>query len=506
MKNKITHNLILKIMSVALAFILWLVVVNINDPDTVKTIRSIDITILNEEAITGQGQGQIYTIRENRTASIVVKGPRSIVDNLDKSEIRATVDFSEISSVGAVPIIISSLPDGVTLQSKITENMKISVEPLQTQRFQVEIETVGTPADGYVVGNTEVSPNVVNIKAPESVMESISRVIIRLDVDGMSTDVSGRSVSLVLIDGNGKEIDYSDNEHVTMNASTLLAGADILKYQTIPLEFTAGGEVADGYRYTGMDLSHTVVTVKGTREAVAAATGISVPAAQEDSLDLTDLAGNQEGVIDILPYLPAGTALLNDAERYVTVTLKVEELHTKSIHISTDALNVLNLAEGLEIAYEVTPDSMLELEGLQAELSSVSAASLRPTIDLTGKTAGAHVCQVEVTLPEGIEALNQASITVILTQPETETEGETSETSSPSHTGEYQEAGETVTREPETQAPTIPVIVRPAPEETREPQTTVPETEAQRETDTEPPTETGTEPESPSETTEPSSV
>ena len=110
MKKKITHNLLLKVMSVVLAFILWLVVVNINDPDTVRTIRAIEITILNEQAITGQGQGQVYTIRENRTAAVVVKGPRSIVDKMDKSDIKATVDFSEVSSVGAVPINIVSLP------------------------------------------------------------------------------------------------------------------------------------------------------------------------------------------------------------------------------------------------------------------------------------------------------------------------------------------------------------------------------------------------------------
>lgn len=199
MKKLITHNLLLKIMSVVFAFILWLVVVNINDPDIIKTIRSVEITILNEDAITGQGEGQVYTIKENRTASIVVKGPRSKVDKLDRGEIKATVDFSEVSSVGAVPINIVSLPEGVVLQNKITESMKIVVEPIRSQRFPVEIETTGVPADGYLVGDTEVSPNVVNIKAPESVMEQIHRVIVQVDVDGMSTDVKRKSVPLILI-------------------------------------------------------------------------------------------------------------------------------------------------------------------------------------------------------------------------------------------------------------------------------------------------------------------
>lgn len=477
MKNKITHNLWLKVLSVVLAFVLWLVVVNINDPDTVKTIRGIDITILNEEAITGQGEGQVYTIRDNRVASIVVKGPRSVVDNMDKNDVKATVDFSEVSSVGAVPINIVSLPDGVTLQSKVTENMKINVEPLLTDRFQVEIETTGTPAAGYVVGDTEVSPNVVNIKAPQSVMEKIRHVVVRVDVDGMSTDVSGRSVSLILIDGNGKEIEYTENEQITLSAATLLAGADILKCRTVPMEFAVIGEVEDGYRYTSMELSLREVTLKGTRETVDAITLIEIPASEE-AFSLDNLTESKESLVDILPYLPNGTELLDESERYITVRLNVEQLHTRSLYISTELLTVQNLAENLNIAYEVSPDSMLELEGLQDELALITAESLYPTIDLSGKTAGSYVYEIDVTVPEGVEEIRSSVITVILTEkptePETETEEEPEEET-------YREVRETTTQPTTTEQATIPVIIKPDPETTPEKETT---TEHAAETET----------------------
>lgn len=478
MKKKITHNLLLKVMSVILAFVLWLVVVNINDPDTVRTIRAIEITILNEQAITGQGQGQVYTIRENRTAAVVVKGPRSIVDKMDKSDIKATVDFSEVSSVGAVPINIVSLPEGVTLQSKITENMKITAEPILSQRFQVEIETTGTPAEGFVVGDTEVSPNVVNIKAPESIMEQIRRVLIRVDVDGMSMDVSGKSVSLILMDGNGKEIDYSDNEHITISAVMLIAGADILKCQSIPIQMTASGNVADGYRYTGLEIALNSVTLKGIRNIMSGAMVIQVPSTEE-ALDLTGLEGDKEGIVDILPYLPEGTSLLHEEERYVTVTLKVEKLQRKSIHISADSLNVLNVPDNMDIAYEVTPDSMLDLEGLQRDLAEVNLGGLNPTIDLGRRGAGTYQCPIEVTIPEGITVVRQASITVILTEIE-QTEAETEPLSVAEEENTDVEVMETVTYPVETEEPTIPVMVKPFPDET-ERETTPAETESQTE-------------------------
>ncbi len=474
MKKLITHNLLLKIMSVVFAFILWLVVVNINDPDIIKTIRSVEITILNEDAITGQGEGQVYTIKENRTASIVVKGPRSKVDKLDRGEIKATVDFSEVSSVGAVPINIVSLPEGVVLQNKITESMKIVVEPIRSQRFPVEIETTGVPADGYLVGDTEVSPNVVNIKAPESVMEQIHRVIVQVDVDGMSTDVKRKSVPLILIDGNGKVIDYAENEHITISAVSLLAGADILRYQSVPIHLKADGQVADGYRYTGMELSRNSVSVKGTRDVMAGVSQIAIPSSEE-ALDLTDLTGNKEGIIDILPYLPEGTELLYEEERYITVVLKVEKLERKSVHISTDVLTVLNPPDTMEISYEVTPDAMVELEGLPADLALVNARMLNPTIDLGGRDAGVHVFEIEVSVPENVALIRQARITVILTYPEQEESSSVEESSTDAvevnnggtHVGgDIEPETETGHNQPETESvePTIPVMVKPVPD------------------------------------------
>lgn len=495
MKKLITHNLLLKILSVAFAFILWLVVVNINDPDITKTIRSIEISILNEDAITGQGLGQVYTIKENKSASIVVKGPRSKVDKLDRNEIKATVDFSEVSSVGAVPINIVSLPEGVTLQSKITENMKITVEPLKSQRFPVTIETTGTPADGYVVGDTEVSPNVVSIKAPESLMEQIKHVKVLVDVDGMSTDITRKRIPLVLIDGNGKEIEYAENEHITLSAAYLLAGADILRYHAVPIQAAATGEVADGYRFTGIEFSHNSVTLKGTRDVMAGVSSVVIPETEE-ALDLTGLTRDKEVMLDLLPYLPEGTTCLNEVERYVTIKLKVEELSRRNVHISTDSLTVLRAPADAEISYTVTPDSMAELEGLSADLAQVTVNALNPTIDLGGRGAGTYNLAVEITVPDQITVIRQAYITVTITEIREE---EPSEAESPADieagVGENFGGGETQPHSSvaETESgtgdaeeeTTIPVMIKPADNEITQHHTqpdTTPEETSEQET------------------------
>lgn len=426
MKNKITHNLGLKLLSVAFAFILWLVVVNINDPDITKTIRNISITILNESAITEQGTGQVYTIKENKTAAIVVKGPRSVVDDMDRNDVIATADFSEVSSVGAVPINIVSLPSGVTLKDELTENMKLAIEPLVTKRFAVSAETTGIPADGYVTGAIEISPNVVSVKAPQSVLETIEKVVTYIDVDGMSTDVTGKSVSVLLLDAEGNSISYEEGKNITLSTETLVAEADILKCQNVPVNLAVRGYVAEGYRYTGMEQSLAEVTIKGTKEAIAAAKAVDLTE-QTAALNLTGLTENTEKSVDILPYLPQGTELLDESQRYITVTLKVEELKQKTMSVSPEDLHVLNMPENMTIEYQITPDAMIEVEGLLIDLEEVTLADLHPTIDLEGLEAGTHICAVSVTVPENLSVTWQARVVVILT--EKVSEEETTQTS-----------------------------------------------------------------------------
>ena len=187
MKKKLTNNLFLKILSVIFAFFLWLVVVNIDDPDVTDIIVGIPITIINEEKITEQGQIYHIEFPVNQSGSIIVKGARSIVDKLKPSDIKATVDFSDVSSVGAVTINYT-LPDGVQLVTKRVEMMRIVTEAMKSDTFDVEIVTKGSTADGYLLGDSKVSPNRVRITAPESILNLIKKVIVEVDVDGISTE------------------------------------------------------------------------------------------------------------------------------------------------------------------------------------------------------------------------------------------------------------------------------------------------------------------------------
>ena len=426
MREKLTNNLFLKILSVIFAFFLWMVVVNIDDPDVTEIITGIPITIINEEKITEQGQVYYIEFPINQSGSVMVKGARSIVDKLKPSDIKATVDFSDVSSVGAVTINYT-LPEGVQLVTKRVEMMRIVTETLKSDTFEVSIVTKGSTADGYLVGDHKVSPNRVKITAPESILNLIKKVVVEVDVDGMSTDISTQS-KLRLYDGNGKEINYAENSDITISATTLNVSINMLRTQVKNLELELTGEVQDGYRFLGMNCDVTQIAVKGLPSKVTAFSTISVPASSGE-LDLSALTEKTEIMIDINRYLPEGISLRDESDRYVKVVLDVQPLYQRDLHLAMNEIRMENVPDNMDLTYNTEATTLVRLEGLYDDVNAILTDEMNPRVDLSNLGAGIHRLTVSLDVPDGVEHLNSTDIYVTLTEHVEETSEETSEES-----------------------------------------------------------------------------
>ena len=101
MKNIISKNIGLKLLSVLLALILWLTVMNVEDPTITQTISDIPVQIINDEVIKSRGYG--YTVESGEKIDIRVKGRRSVVTNITADDFTAVADFSAVSSMKIMP-------------------------------------------------------------------------------------------------------------------------------------------------------------------------------------------------------------------------------------------------------------------------------------------------------------------------------------------------------------------------------------------------------------------
>ena len=87
MKNRLTRNVGLKLSSVLLAVVLWLVVNSITNPTVPQTYYNIPVKLVNTDLITESGQ--VYEVLDGTDVinRVVVRAPRSVVSELKDENI-----------------------------------------------------------------------------------------------------------------------------------------------------------------------------------------------------------------------------------------------------------------------------------------------------------------------------------------------------------------------------------------------------------------------------------
>ena len=263
MKEMLTRNIGLKILSIILAAILWLVITNLDDPVTTKTFNNVPVETLNVDEITDLGQ--VYNILEGKTINFTVAARRKIADTLTVSDFSVTADFSKLSDVNAVTIKINCprYAGGVTVTDGLYQVMKINREELTKKNFNVNVVQKGEPAEGYYVAE-KTTTKIIVVSGPKTKIESIDQIVVNVDVSEEAGSFRTTEEPKAL-DKEGNEIDASN---LTFSDSTVAVNIGMYRTKTIDLLITPTGKPADGSVMTTVDFEPKTIEVAGTDEAL----------------------------------------------------------------------------------------------------------------------------------------------------------------------------------------------------------------------------------------------
>ena len=76
MKERLTNNLGLKFIAVFFTIVLWLVVMNVEDPIDTRTFKGISVGIRNDDIITSKGK--TYSVVGEQSVEVTVKAKKCI--------------------------------------------------------------------------------------------------------------------------------------------------------------------------------------------------------------------------------------------------------------------------------------------------------------------------------------------------------------------------------------------------------------------------------------------
>lgn len=414
MRNFLTNNIGIKLLSIIFAFILWLVVVNIDDPYITKTITGIPITIENEDSITDKDF--VYTVTSGETATARIRGPRSILDNLNWTDFIATADFTELSITNSLYAIVELTEENDKYSNKIeflrnSSVMSVELESIQTKEIDVTVNYTGTPKDGFMVGDQILTIPNVEVSAPESVLKTISKAVINVDINDKDTEFMTYEEPL-LKTAEGLVVEYSDH----IKSSHRLIGAKIIMHRIkeVPLEFQTVGTPLSGYEFIELDYEPEQISIHGLQidldsieKLVISGTPINISGAQ----------ANVAVQIDISQFLPQGVLLYDENQKTINVTAVIQGPVSQNFVLEEADISLQNIPGGFSAS--ITNDPIqVTLRGSATTLSNLTTVGLTGYVDLASAVAGSNEVPLKLNLPAGVSLVNEVEVIVELSQGE----------------------------------------------------------------------------------------
>lgn len=418
LKKLLLDNWGLKLISLVLAFVLWFMVISIDDPVREKSFANIKVNLINTEEL--EAKGMVWEILDETDVikTVSFDAPLSVRETIEASDIIAQADLGEITVAETVAIefLCPKYSNQVTNISGSITNVKLRVEEKVSKWINIEYKLVGDVAEGYLVGGVSLEQNRLEIAGPQSKINEVTKAVVYVDVAGAKAGELSARVDVHLLDATGKEVSYPN---VTKNTDAIKVTVDVHTTKEVPIEYSVSGVPAEGYLLNGIvTVSPDRVVVAGPGTTLNKINKVSIPLKE---LDVTGATGNVEKIIDLKNYL-ANNVYFGEADfdGKVTVIIEVEPVAEKKIALVKDNITLTNIPEGYVAQF---PDNIsmpaVTLSGLKAELDV--AGGITGTVDVTewfesleadSLPLGIHALPVELIVPEQFKQVGEVTVNI----------------------------------------------------------------------------------------------
>ena len=401
MKKLFTENIGLKLGSVVIAIILWILVVYTYDP-AATTNFNLGVDIINGDSIASSGK--VYEVIEGDTITIRVKANASLIKSLKASDFKATADVSKLSPTYHANIdVVCTKSDNVEItiigSAKL---LAVKLEDLVSKQFPVTIEKSGEPESGYYVGETIASPNLISVSGGKKSVEKISVVKVKADVNGAN--------SLFYADGIPKAYDADGNEITTgslkFSDNPVKVAVNVYKTKNVSIVVEAQGEPYKGYSVQDINYEPKTVTVAGPDQVLSKLSSIKLPLNVEG--EITDI----EVSINLSDYIKEGVYLV-DKDVLVNAKCNIVRLGTKEFELLPSDISLNNKSDKFNYELIDTEKIKVTISGLSEKLKNVEVSDLAPYVDLSNaKEVGDYSYKVKFREIDGVKIESTGAVTV----------------------------------------------------------------------------------------------
>ncbi len=404
MINFFKKNGPLKLFSVLLAVLMWIYVVQIENPLFEISIQGVPVHLVNEAQL--EAKGLVIVEQNENIMNLRVKGKRQSVIGLKATDVTASVDVGNIQQTGSFSFSpqLSFPEDGISVLERSPRSITITVDKIEDRVFGITPEITGSPKEGYYAERPTLGTKEILVKGPVSVLNQIAKISAVIDVDGAKKDMK-KQVKLKIIKDDGTEL---TSDKVELSTSVITLESKVYPTKKVKLKYDVTGSLElEDYQLDEITISNSAIVIAGTEENLERLDSIHL-----GSFDLSEVTLQHHKKLFSIPLgdeLISVDGIKNVAVEAVLVSGKKKTVEIKSFTLINEPENVKTVIQ--------TEKLVLKLEGHKAALEKVNADSFTVTLDLTGVKKGTHQIEPKIQCNvDGVTVSGEYFVDVLLQQ------------------------------------------------------------------------------------------
>ena len=198
-------RLSLKLFSVVLAIVAWLIITYTVDPTINYYVRNVPVTFTGESALAERGL--VLTNKDEiDTVNVKIRGSRSsVIDAI--AAIGARADISDITSEGSknVSITVDIGVTGITIVDRIGLTAALQIDQLVDKEVPVKIVQSGTEKNKQTIVASESENTKIVFRGARSELEKVRYALVSVDISSIEDEIT-RPLSYTLVDADDTKV------------------------------------------------------------------------------------------------------------------------------------------------------------------------------------------------------------------------------------------------------------------------------------------------------------
>lgn len=413
MRDILKRNLGYKLVSLALAIVFWIWITSLTEPASLWGKQTLDVPLV----IYNQPSNLVVI---SNIPSITVRVDNNNNQGINIKNLFAYVDLKDAVAGEHSYQVFMDAPEGVKVESISPSNVVLKLDTVKDKIVPVLVSITGTPASGYVLGNPVITPPVVNVRGPTSILEKLEDVSVEVDVTGARETMRvARPVTFKDTQGRGIFATNPNLESLQSFPNTVEVIVPIYAKGTsskmVPLKANTRGLPASGLTVRLVTPLPSQVQLMGDEGALRDIQQLSL-----GTIDVSGITSNK--VVDI----PLNTISLPEGVFFsegttITVMVHIGPISVDKV-IKGIPVGIRNIPQGLS----AEPISSIDItvNGYPDILEAIRSGDISAWIDATALEEGEYPERMVLwKLPSGVTMVSIPKVTLVLKSTASETGG-----------------------------------------------------------------------------------